>query len=154
MLLLLVTLELSFVYRAFGRIGRKRLLALGNSLDQLRRWEILHDLAGVHAKGAKGSEASVNRVIVDLFRMQLLIDPFVHPNRGHTLDIARTGTERKPVERVQRAFLLIHFDRGRTLLIFIGEGELDAKRKAEEGYGSSYNELSSREAHVEAESSA
>ena len=86
--------------------------------------------------------------------MQLLIDPFVHADRGYTLDITRTGTERKPVERVQRAFLLIHFDRGRTLLIFVGECELDGKRKAEDGYGSSQNELPSREAHVQAEGSA
>ena len=116
--LLLIALQLRFVDGALGGIGGKRLLAFGDGLDHLRRRKVFDHLARVHAQGAKGCQAGIESVIVNFFRMQLLIDPLVDAHRRYPFDIAGARPEGQPVERVQSTFLLVHRElRGRSCFL-------------------------------------
>ena len=88
-------------------------------------------------------------MVVDLVRMQLLIDPLVDAERCYALDVAGARSKGQAVERVQCALLLVHLDSGKIPLILFGDGELKGKSRSDHGYGYEENDLSSQETHLE-----
>ena len=76
----------------------------------------MHHLAGAHGQRAIRSQPRLHGGVIDSVGMQLEVDPLVDAHRGHGLDIARTRTEAKPVERMQRTLLLVVSFRGLLLL--------------------------------------
>jgi len=56
------------------------------------------------AEAAQRLQARIQRAVVNLFGMQLQVDPLFDAHRHHLLQIARSRTESKPIQRLQRAF--------------------------------------------------
>ncbi len=97
-------------------IVRHRQLPIDYRLRDGIRRKGRHHLAGAHGQRAIRSKVRLQGGVIDSVGMQLEVDPLVDAHRGHGLDIARTRTEAKPVERVQRTLLLVVGFRGLLLL--------------------------------------
>jgi hypothetical protein len=66
-------------------------------------------------------QASLQYTVIDLFGMELQLDPSIHAHRLHALSVSRTRSKCEPIERMLRALRLIHrADRLRTDLLFVG----------------------------------
>ena len=90
--------------------------AFGDGPQHLRRGEVLHHLARAHAQGLEALQAGLEGAVIDLFGVELLLDPLLHTHLRHPLHLAGTGAETQPVERVGGALLLAHL-RGFALLV-------------------------------------
>ena len=118
LLLVLVLLHLRFVDGAFRLVRRHGPAPLRHLLDQLRGREVLHQLPGVHAQRAQRLQPRLQRRVVNLFGMQLLLDPLVHAHGRYAIHVARPGAKGQPVERVQRPLTGIHLHLRRCFLFF------------------------------------
>ena len=110
--LLLVTLQLCAIHGALSCIRWHRLLAFRHRLDHLLRRKVLHDLARIHPQRAERRQPRLDRVIINLLRMKLLVDPLLQPHGKHALHIPRPRPKRQPIQRMQRAFRFLHLGRG------------------------------------------
>ena len=112
-LLVAIGIDLRFVDGALLGIARHTLLAFRHLLYDLRWREFFEHLLGIHAQGGEASEARLDGMVIDLVRVELLIDPLVHAHGGNAIDFARTRTEAQPVQGMQRTLLLVLVGNGR-----------------------------------------
>ena len=57
---------------------------------------------------SQGLSPRLQGAVIDLFRMELLLNPFVHAHRGHALNIAGARTESQTIQRMQGTLAVVH----------------------------------------------
>jgi hypothetical protein len=97
-------------------------------IDLLPIRKVFRNLPRAHAKGAKGLQAGVKGSIVDLFGVQLQVDPPLDADRHHLLHIPGARTEGEAIKRVQGAPLVI--SGGARLVLFVSQQLRDRTRQA------------------------
>ena len=92
---------------AHHRIGGQRLAALRHGTNHLRRRIGGHGLGRRHAQRFQRRKLRRQfRILRNSFRMKLQIDPFLEPDFIDRRDVARPGTERQPIQGMQRLPIL------------------------------------------------
>src|SRR5260370_1353955 len=61
-------------------------------------------------------QSHIESVIVNGRRMQLLVDPFVNPNRKHSFQISRARPESQPVQGLNRPCSFVNLWRNRLFM--------------------------------------
>jgi hypothetical protein len=136
---------LCFVDRAPRGIARHGHFAFGDLADHFVVGEILDNLEGIHAQGAKGRQPQVDCRIVDSFGMKLEIDPLIDADLRDPFKVAGTRTESQPVQRLHGAFPLIESGR---FFFFSSESELGRYQPSQEQGGCHEPVASTKECHL------
>ena len=103
-----------------GRIGGHRPLAVDHLLDHLIIRKFLGELLRTHAQRAKRRQAGIHRIVWNLLRVQLQVDPSVHSDRHHLLDIAWARTKCQAIQGLHRPLLLVRPGIG-SLVLLLGD---------------------------------
>src|SRR5208283_1820716 len=128
----LMALDLHLVNHVTRRIGRHRSLPGHHLVEFLSVGKIFREFLRTHAEGAEGLQTRVESLVVDLFGMQLQLDPLVDTHRRQVLYVARTRTEGQSIQGMQSAALLVG-SRGLILFLFFLSRQKwrDHRRKTE-----------------------
>jgi hypothetical protein len=59
-------------------------------------------------KRAEGRESGFERFVINPLGMQLQINPFIDPHRGHAIDLTRPRTERQPLQGMLSSLGPVH----------------------------------------------
>jgi hypothetical protein len=92
-------------------------------------------------QGAKLRQSHIDSVIVNGLRVQLLVQPFVNPNRKHSFHISRARPESQPVQGLNRACSFVNLWRNRLFMRNsqgkAARGEYGGSREMSAQYGHS-----------------